>query len=437
MINYATLSLDQSPPLSVPLRFFLTAPLFLALAGGLLLVGGESWLTTRWHPGTLALTHLITLGVLAMAMCGALMQFLPVAAGSALPWPRFSAGTVHALLTPGALLLPWGLYGGERWATLAGAALLGLALALFIGFTVVALARAKAAYATVRAVRLALAALAVTALLGLHLAMGHGGLAPLARQLTDTHAAWGLGGWVAILVVGVAYQVVPLFQITPDYPKPLQRWLAPSLLLALIGLLVATLVPAAAPLRWLGIVLLGGGLAAFAVATLRLQQRRKRKIQDATLWFWRLGMALILITVAGGIAHVAGVPGVELLFGISAVVLFPLTLISGMAYKIVPFLVWLHLHTRAFKQGAVGVKVPNMKEVISEKAARRHFWAHLAATITLAGAALQPELLARPAAALVMVTAGLFGWNLWRASVLYRRTNDEMERLSTPTNPHP
>ena len=432
MINYATLSLDQSPPLSVPLRFFLTAPFFLALAGLTLVVIGPDMMLSRWTPGALATTHLITLGVLAMVMCGALMQFLPVAAGSALPWPRYSAGSVHGLLTPGALALPWGLYSGTAWMTLLGAALVGTALLLFIGFTAVALIRAKAAYATVRAVRLALAALALTLLLGVHLAMGHGGVAPLARHLTDAHAAWGVGGWIAILVVGVAFQVVPLFQITPDYPKRVKAWLAPLLFIALALLLGATLIPAAEPLRWLGAALLGGAMIAFALTTLRLQQRRKRKIQDATLWFWRLGMAIVLISVAAGGAYLVGVPGAELLFGVSAVVLFPLTVISGMAYKIAPFLVWLHLHTRAFNQGAVGVKVPNMKEVISEKAARRHFWVHLATSVTLTGATLFPALLARPAGALLTVTALTFGWNLWQAHALYRRTNAEMEQPASP-----
>ena len=430
MINYATLSLDQSPPLSVPLRFFLTAPLFLAAAGLLLMVEGDGALTMRWSPAALALTHLITLGTLAMVMCGALMQFLPVAIGSAVPWPRFSATAVHLPLTAGALLLPLGLYLGDVRLVLVGGVLAGLALALFMALGAVALARAKAAYSSVGAVRLALVALAMTTALGLHLAAGHGGLAPLARHLTDSHFAWGVGGWIGLLVVGVAYQVVPLFQITPDYPKPLQRWLAPLLFIALLILVAGILIPAVAPLRWIGSALLGGGLALFAAATLRLQRQRKRKIQDATLWFWRLGMGLLLLTVAVAAAHLAGIPGLEMLLGVCAVLLVPLSLISGMSYKIAPFLVWLHLHTRAFNQGAVGVKVPNMKEVISEKAARRHFWLHLAASALLMGAALFPTALARPAGLLLIATAGAFGWNLWRAHALYRRTNAEMEHPS-------
>ena len=56
----ALLSFEQSPPISAPLRFFLTAPLFGMLAGALLLWGGPDLLASRWTPGALALTHLIT-----------------------------------------------------------------------------------------------------------------------------------------------------------------------------------------------------------------------------------------------------------------------------------------------------------------------------------------------------------------------------------------
>ncbi|GAB6044039.1 hypothetical protein [Endothiovibrio diazotrophicus] len=433
MLPHANLSLDQSPPLSVPLRFFLTAPLFLAAAGAALTVEGPTLLTGRWGPGALALTHLITLGVLAMAMCGALLQFLPVAIGSTIPRPLITAGAIHALLTAGSLLLPWGLHQSDATVILLGSGLLAAALPLFLLATTIALARARAAYATVWAIGLALAALTVALSLGLILAAGHAGLLPLARQLTDGHLAWGVGGWIGLLVVGVAYQVVPLFQITPDYPRWLKRALAPWLFTALALFLCALLVPATAPFRWPALLALAAGFAAFAVATLALQRRRKRKIEDATLWFWRLGMGLLLLAIALGTAHLGGVEGLEMAFGVTAVALVPLTLISGMSYKIAPFLVWLHLNSLAFRRAAVGVKVPHMKEVISEQAARRHFKVHAVATATVIAATILPVPLARPAGALVIATAAFYGWNLWRTHRLYRRTAGEIEEAAGQT----
>lgn len=55
MIGQASLSLDQAPPISVPFRFFLTAPLFIFCAGLLLLIYGPDALISRWSPVTSAL----------------------------------------------------------------------------------------------------------------------------------------------------------------------------------------------------------------------------------------------------------------------------------------------------------------------------------------------------------------------------------------------
>ena len=75
MMTMADLSLDQTPPLDLPLRLFLTAPLFAAAAGAVLMIDAEAVIATRWSPAALAATHLITLGLLGQVMIGALLLF--------------------------------------------------------------------------------------------------------------------------------------------------------------------------------------------------------------------------------------------------------------------------------------------------------------------------------------------------------------------------
>lgn len=58
------LSFDNAPPLSVPARFFVAAPGYGVLAGLLVLLQGQDLLLSRWSPAMLALTHLLTVGVL-------------------------------------------------------------------------------------------------------------------------------------------------------------------------------------------------------------------------------------------------------------------------------------------------------------------------------------------------------------------------------------
>ncbi|MCZ7654672.1 MAG: hypothetical protein M5R42_10950 [Rhodocyclaceae bacterium] len=98
------LSFEQAPPISVPFRFFLTAPLFGMAAGLLLLWQGPQAFVSRWTPVALALTHLLAVGFMLQAMCGALLQMLPVAAGANIWQPRRVTHLTHAGLTIGTLL---------------------------------------------------------------------------------------------------------------------------------------------------------------------------------------------------------------------------------------------------------------------------------------------------------------------------------------------
>ena len=81
------LSFDNIPPLWIPFRFFMTAPLFGIAAGLLLALSPDSWLS-RWHPALLGFTHLLTLGFMAMVMLGALFQLMPVVSSQSIPAAR-------------------------------------------------------------------------------------------------------------------------------------------------------------------------------------------------------------------------------------------------------------------------------------------------------------------------------------------------------------
>jgi hypothetical protein len=413
MSQQVGLSFEQAPPFVLPLRFFLTAPLFL-LAAAILIVLAPGSLASRWTPQALALTHALTLGFLAMVMLGALMQMLPVVAGATMLFSRAVGWLTHALLALGSAALMAGFLTGDALLYQVGMALLASAFLVFLLAASSSLVRAVASD-TVSGMRLAMLCLAITAALGLALALSRSTgwvLAETAAAIA-AHAVLGLLGWVLLLVVSVAYQVVPMFQITPPYPPRLARWFVPVLFTLLVIVALAPLLPreAASAVALIAQVGLATGILAFALLTLRLQSQRRRKLPDVSLDFWRLGMAsLIASVVAWMLARLS--PGwadsdaYPLLLGVLFIGGFAVSVVSGMLYKIVPFLAWFHLQAQL--QARAG-SIPNMKEMTAQRWMRWHFRLHLLACALLGCATISPGLFAMPGG----IATGLSAMLLW------------------------
>ena len=415
------LSFEQAPPIDVPFRFFLTAPLFGITAGLLLFIAGGDMLVSRWTPTALAGTHLLVAGYMLHAMCGALMQFVPVAAGGNIWRPRLVAAWSHPILIVSAVLLVAAFLTHRSAFFLAAAYGFALALGLFTIVVSLALWRTPAHGPTIVALRTALIALLVTLALGITLATG------IARNtdwpllsLTDVHAAWGLGGWALILLAGVSYLVVPMFQLTPSYSV----WLARGLPLLLIVMLLAWSTQYANTDRneSLGIFLGGLGVSGlFAAETLHLQHRRRRKVSDATLLFFRVAMLSLLAVLLSALLfamlpELRFDPRAAVWLGILAIVGVFISAINGMLYKIVPFLNWLHLQNLCGLQAVP----PTMHQMIPFSAMRGQLWSHAAAFGLLLAAVWLP-VLARPAGLMFAISSAWLGWNLIGALGVYLR----------------
>jgi hypothetical protein len=433
MLHSANLSLDQAPPLSIPLRFFLTAPLFGLGAAFLLIIYGPEALFSRWETATLALTHLLTLGFLALVMCGAILQMLPVIAGSPVPRVHLVGTLVHLLLTLGTTLLVAGFLTDASFWLEAAALLLTAGFGIFILAVTIALWRVKATSATINGMRMAILSLVVTAGLGVMLIAGRARWIQLDTLLfADIHLTWGLLGWVALLVVGIAYQVVPMFQVTPEYPAWIKRWLTRTLLFFLIlwsalkivvtqYQLPAFVVPAS-----LGIIICGYIL--FASVTLLLQHRRRRRVFDVTLLFWRTGLGSILVCallwISGYFAPaLKELPQFDLLLGIGLIAGAGLSLLNGMLYKIVPFLTWFHLQNRQLTLMCMTVKIPNMKELLPDRTSKLQFSVHLVFLTMIILSIFFPAWFTHAAGVMFGLSCLLLWLNLARISWRYRAVN--------------
>lgn len=424
------LSFQQSPHPSVPLRFLFTAPLFALLAALLLLWAGPAALSSRWTGPALALTHLFTLGVLANAMAGALMQVLPVATGTSVLAPKATSTVVHALLSLGTLALAAAFLWLQPWLFALAMSLLSAALGFFFAACVGGLWKyrkqaTKGSTEILASIRLALAALLVAAIMGALLAGSFAWPLPISRVLTNAHGAWGLLGWVGLLIIGIAYQVIPIFQVTEIYPKRVTRWLAPAVFALLIAYMANTLAPAGMRLE-IDLAVSAALLAAytvFALVTFHLLWTRKRPDADATTLFWRSATVCLAACGPVWLAHTAGVADLSITLGMLFIVGFGWSAVNGMLYKIIPFLLWYH----AQKDLTIALRVvPKVKEIIPDAVAAKQYWAHLVALLLLLLASLQPDAFTHAAGLMLAISATWLLVNMVNALRFYLRARKQI-----------
>ncbi len=443
----ALLSYDQSPALSAPLRFFLTAPFFGILAGALLVASGPEIFASRWTPGALALTHLLTAGFMLQVMLGAMVQILPVVAGANIANSRGVAVVVHAAVTTGALVLAAAFLTFSPALFAVASVLIGAGVALFVAAAGHALYAVPATSPTIVGLKLALAGLFVTIALGVALAAALAGaldLPPVLGLLTlaDIHLGWGFVAWGAILLAAVAGVVVPMFQLTPSYPDWFGRAYAWTAIIV-VALWSAAQVFAPAAWQLLASAALVAIAALFALVTLQLQRQSKRARFDVSQHYWRVAMVSVLVACALWVAmqglsfgewsgseaweEIRNWQGGPLLIGVAIVAGAFVSVITGMLYKIVPFLIWLNLQNL----GQGRVLAPNMKKIISEKAMRGQMLAHFAALALLVLAVLVPDPLV-PVAGIALIAAnGALALNLVGALRVYRDHHKKIARLAT------
>lgn len=388
------LSLHQLPDLRLPLGYFLVAPWFGVAAAVFILGAGETLWMSRWTPATLGAVHLLVLGCLTMVMMGALVQVLPVISSATVQGATRAGPWIRAGLGTGAVSLAFAL----TFAITPLFLLAGVALAFAFGWYFVQLVPCLIGRIgggdSVLSIRVAVACLLVTVGWGLVLLAGHVDpeLVPGFRAHTTMHLGFGLLGWVSLLIAAVSFQVLPMFFVAPDYP----RWITLGLPLGLpIGILLGN--------TWI----VGTGLLCYALVTLRLLHRRKRRAPDPTVRFWQAAAAILAVSVLVGWS--LSVP--ELLLGVLFLVGFVLTVMVGMLYKIVPFLVFLHLQRATLAAAAPGeipsvASLPTMHEVVAPHRARRQLQIHGAALVLCLAAVEWPAV--GPAAALALLAD--FAW---------------------------
>jgi hypothetical protein len=283
--------------------------------------------------------------------------------------------------------------------------------------------------------RLAGAAVLVTIGLGWYRALAY--LYPLAStlNLTMLHVRWALLGWVLILIMGISFQVIPMFQVTPDYPPRMTRVIPPVIF---TGLLLLAFVQAPVAVAGVAIVI-GVMVLVYAVFSLHLLQHRKRRLMDVSVRFWQLGLSCLILAVllfwlVSLLPDVAGSAMDSsrglMLVGVLMVLGFACSIIMGMLQKIVPFLAFLHLQRHCSANIRAIRSLPNMHDFISPA---RSLWLlriHTVAIVAMLGAVIYGPLTGLAGLALLLD----FGWLAFltiNAALLYAGTRRSIAAMGS------
>ncbi|MCF6309970.1 MAG: hypothetical protein L3J19_05785 [Sulfurimonas sp.] len=361
------LSAEQAPPISAPIRFFLTAPLFGIIAGFLILLSDASVLSSRYSVESIAITHAITIGFLSFVMLGALTQMLPVLAGVRVPKVDLFAKIAHVFLLFGTLFMIIGLFQDYSKLIFASSLFLGIGFLGMIIPMLVSLKKVVHVTASVRAIMTSLVFAFIIVLMGMHLlaSYGVGKFSSLHSLFANIHSVWAVFGFAGILIIGISFHVLPMFYVAPRF-KPFCKqkvvWLISfGLVLWLILNIFLDSYSTVAKI-WVALF-----FWAFATTVFLKLNRRRRPISDVTVWYWR--SAAVFMTLGAFAWAINDFYDGEYIVIVSILIGggFMFSIMSGMLYKIVPFLVWFHLNAKGY------MSIPTMNEMIDKRLAKTQF----------------------------------------------------------------
>lgn len=389
---------------------FAAAACFL-IAGsiGLVWIAPELAMGAYPSPHVAGVTHLFTLGWLTTAIFGAFYQLLPVALDAPIRFPRLGHVS-YAALVPGVASFATGVITSSTILHHVGICLIAIAIVLTtlnIGWSV---AHARRRDETWAAVIIALTMLCSTLVLGgvlLH-NLHTGFLASARVRVLAIHLHVALIGWVLVTIVGMSHRLLPMFLLAHGIDM---SWTRRALALLAVGVttLATGLATSIAPVTWLGVVLIEGGVVAFLVQARIFFRARLRRRLDVGMHFAATALCLLAAAAALGpfvLAFGASSPRLGTAYVALALLGGIVLYVSGYFYKIVPFLVWIaRFHGRMGKG-----RVPAVADLYAARVAHIQLFTMSAGVVAVvAGVLAGQELCTRAGAALFLAGVLLFG----------------------------
>ena len=414
-MNFNGLSIEQAPPISAPLRFYLTAPLFAIVAGLLILFSDSATLISRYSIDSITITHALTLGFLSFIMLGSLTQMLPVLAGVVIPKVNIMSKISYGLLVIGIILMLLGLSFDNSLLDILAIVSLGGGFLTMISVIGIAISKVKNFTATVKAMATSLFFAFFVVMMGLFLLYSYvdNSISYLRPLIANIHSVWAISGFGGILIIGVSFQVLPMFYVAPKFKQFCKKkvvWLISIGLFIWLGLNLFYESYSFLGKLWIAIF-----FWAFATTVWVKLNKRRRPISDVTVWYWR--SSSIFLTL-GSFLWIFDEYFKDEYIVMVAILIgggFIMSIMIGMLYKVVPFLVWFHLNAMGY------MSIPTINEMINKKLAKIQFILFITSLVGFIFAFYYPNVLSISAISFI-VSMMILQYNVIAPVLIYSKT---------------
>ncbi len=360
----------RNTPDTAVVPFYLYAAISFLASTILLIVSTESFTQHYFSPQLLAITHGMALGWGTMIILGASHQLIPVLTEKSL----FSIRLAHIsffLAAVGIPLLVYGFYTFNMgWPSKWGGRLVLLSVMAYLVNIFKTVKTGKGDNIFSLFIITAASWLFITAFLGLALVYNftYPFLPKDILTYLPLHAHAGILGWFLMLIIGVASRLIPMFLISKYQDTRRLRGIFFMINGGLIYYLLSYYFQFPYPVLITGLTI-GVALSFFLHYIFRVWQTRIRKKVDQPMRISLLSVAMmllpLLILLVVSVYRISGgqQSRLVLLYGFLIFFGWMTSLILGMTFKTLPFIIW----NKCYQDKAGLIKTPDPKALMSDR----------------------------------------------------------------------
>lgn len=402
----------------VVLPFYAYAALSFLLATILILTDISTFTQHYFSPHALAITHTMALGWGTMMILGASHQLFPVMIEGKLN-SNFLAYLSFIFAAIGIPFLVYAFYQFNMGPIAqTGAVLINLAVFSYLANIWLSMADSKTQNVHAIFAFTAILWLFTTTLLGLFLIWNFTAniFSENSVHFLSLHAHIGIIGWFLLMIIGVGSRLIPMFLISKYEHKKLLWWIYSLINMGLILFIIIFFSSQKVKFYFIPILPIALGILLFAYYIYQSFALRIRKKVDEQVKISMLSVALTIVPIIvlviiiilfakAGNAHLAMLYGFTIFFG------WITTIILGMTFKTLPFIIWNKVYSSIAGLG----KTPNPKELFSNQIFIANGITYLIGFIVFACGIIQSNtVILNIGAIFLIITAVLYNFNVFK-----------------------